>query len=452
MTLCRNIQRRLLALSAPDDPPAAVREHLDGCADCREWQRRVVQVERNVGLIPVPPARGKDPFLRDFRAESTRWDRLKTRVKLMPRWQLAWGSAAAAVLLMLGALAFVPTPSPTASRPIDPVAPDPLLAKLYQRDLELATAATSRQQVETLAYLAEDLRGESRGLASTLDGKDSLKVLAGWYSDVVHTVVEESQARAKDLPAAERKAMLAPVERLLARASDDADKTAMEYRVQSANHPLSGIANTARSAHDRIVEILGDKGTAAPHSAAPQSHGLPAPASPLTYLRQGEPALFLAAAAGEEIQAFGQAAEQVKRFRRNQPVIQALVNTSLELAVKLDPVDRAAVCAALAHKLGDEIRLAVPANPARALELGPYVGDLLKRGVAENIALAPVERGPRGDNLAAVAVDVRAFTQQLNQDLAQFKDADGRDAFQRVLRTIAFGREEVDKALQRRGQ
>jgi hypothetical protein len=449
MNPCRSIQRRLLAVSAPDDPPSAVREHLEGCADCREWRRRVVHLERNVGLLPVAPSTGRDAFLRDFRSKSTRWDRLRTRVRLTPRWQLAWGVAAASVLLMVSVLSFIPTPVPTVARLIDPVAPDPLVAKLYQRDLDLAAAVTPRQQVETLAYLAEDLRTESRGLASTLDGKEPLKALAGWYGEVVHTVVEESEARASGLPAAERQAMLAPVERLLARATDDADRTATEYRIQSANHPLSGIANTARNAHGRIVEILGEKASSLPHHGDPLCRRSSSVTSPLVYLSHGAPALALAAA-GEEVRALGQATEQVKRFRRNQPVIQALVSASLELAVKLDPADRAAVCATLAHKLGDEIRLSVPANPARALELGPYVGDLLKRGVAENMAMVPAS-DPRSAKLLPVGSDVRTFTRQLDQDLAQFKDADAREAFQRVLRTIAFGREEVEKTLQGRG-
>jgi hypothetical protein len=104
----------------------------------------------------------------------------------------------------------------------------------------------------------------------------------------------------------------------------------------------------------------------------------------------------------------------------------------------------------LAGKLAREIEAAVPANPGRALELGPYVGDLLKRGVAENVNAVP--RGdPRDAKLLQIGADVRRLTRQLDQEMSRLKDPDVRDAFERVLRTVAFGRDEVEKALQGRG-
>jgi hypothetical protein len=453
MNPCRSIQRRLLALSAPDDPPAAVREHLEGCADCREWQRRVVQVERGVGLLPVAPSQAGVAFLREFRAADTPWQRLRARVRLAPRWQVAWVSAAAGVLLVLGGLSILPGAIPGGRQPIDPVAPDPLVAKLYQRNLDLAKPSTPQKQIETLVYLAEDLRGESQSLAATLDGRQLLNdVLAKSYSRVVDAVVDQSRIQAKVLNEKQRQELLVPVERLLARASDDAEQTVRETGIDSANHPLLSIANSARKARDGVKEILGpNKASALPRP--PSGHARRSPPSDFpsanALLVRGNP-LALLAVVGEEVQAIGQAAEQAQRFGRNRVVIQALVDNSLDLAFQPDPANRAACCAALAGKLAREIEAAVPANPGRALELGPYVGDLLKRGVAENVNAVP--RGdPRDAKLLQIGADVRRLTRQLDQEMSRLKDPDVRDAFERVLRTVAFGRDEVEKALQGRG-
>ena len=55
---CQAAQRRLLEAEDPALPPEKVRHHLAACPACRQWQRRLVQVERHVPLLPVPAGSG----------------------------------------------------------------------------------------------------------------------------------------------------------------------------------------------------------------------------------------------------------------------------------------------------------------------------------------------------------------------------------------------------------
>ena len=60
---CTTIQRRLLAAEQPDRPAAEVKSHLAECPACRAWHRRLVQLERHIPLLPVPPSEGKAELL-----------------------------------------------------------------------------------------------------------------------------------------------------------------------------------------------------------------------------------------------------------------------------------------------------------------------------------------------------------------------------------------------------
>src|SRR5919204_5713194 len=52
---CESVQRRLLSLSSPTRPPDELLPHLADCPTCAQVQRRLVEVERQVATIPVPP-------------------------------------------------------------------------------------------------------------------------------------------------------------------------------------------------------------------------------------------------------------------------------------------------------------------------------------------------------------------------------------------------------------
>ena len=60
---CTVIQRRLLSAEQPEQPPGDIKSHLAQCPTCRAWQRRLVQLERLVRQVPVPPSTAKEQFL-----------------------------------------------------------------------------------------------------------------------------------------------------------------------------------------------------------------------------------------------------------------------------------------------------------------------------------------------------------------------------------------------------
>jgi hypothetical protein len=53
---CEVLQRHLLGSESPDSPSAGARAHLAGCAACREWLQRLLQIESALPCLPVPPA------------------------------------------------------------------------------------------------------------------------------------------------------------------------------------------------------------------------------------------------------------------------------------------------------------------------------------------------------------------------------------------------------------
>jgi hypothetical protein len=63
---CAHIQRFLLTAERPDRIGADMRRHLDGCAACRAVQRRLLRLERDLTLLPVPPTGRLPAFIGKF--------------------------------------------------------------------------------------------------------------------------------------------------------------------------------------------------------------------------------------------------------------------------------------------------------------------------------------------------------------------------------------------------
>src|SRR5438105_2693215 len=130
---CEEIQRRLLALTEPVRPTPVVQGHLDECPACLEVQRRLVQIEKHVPLLPVLPVPSKMAFLHRIRTEATVWEKVRFRVKRLDRWQLT--AAALAASLLLFALIWKLAPDETHQvkvAPARPHTPDVLLASLVE--------------------------------------------------------------------------------------------------------------------------------------------------------------------------------------------------------------------------------------------------------------------------------------------------------------------------------
>ena len=75
---CSALQRRLLALDRPDQPPPDAREHLGGCSACRDWLQRLLHAESQVAELPVPPPCEKEVFLTLFLAAGAAFPRPQT--------------------------------------------------------------------------------------------------------------------------------------------------------------------------------------------------------------------------------------------------------------------------------------------------------------------------------------------------------------------------------------
>jgi hypothetical protein len=243
---CDAAQRRLLASERPDHQPDDVRRHLDGCPACRLLGRRLVQAERQIALLPVPPSLGKDAFVRRYRRSAgpvvipgpIPWP---TPVKERGLRKLSVAVAIAAVLAVF-AIGLWSWPHSIAP-PTQP-APAWLVQARHQRDYANALG-TPRERVEELSALATDLQDQAR--AMTRAGKvEDLAGLTTFYSDLVDG---DLVAHARTLPAAERGVVLNGVATSLDRAESDFSRLAA----------APGNSSTAESLH-RLALAAGDGG------------------------------------------------------------------------------------------------------------------------------------------------------------------------------------------------
>jgi hypothetical protein len=258
---CEQIQQRLLACQDPRRPTDEIQYHLAACPACRQWQVRLVEIERHVPFLPVEPAPVPEPLLRQVLgkgAASTAgttgnlgdglWLRLAGVGRT--RWRLAAGVAAALVWAALGLWLFhdQPGPAPVAHRPLGP---DQLVTSLMAHDLGLAEAQTPAERLKLLAQLADDLRAESKNLAGSPQAADVLEELASQYRVVVEDGVVQ---RARKLRPKDRPSVLAPIAKQLERARTDAETFAHE--VPTAASAFRTIADAAKDGSGQLQGLL----------------------------------------------------------------------------------------------------------------------------------------------------------------------------------------------------
>lgn len=277
---CKAVQRRLMSGESPENPEAELQGHLEVCGTCRDWQRRLLQIEHNVPLLPVPLSENRSTFIRQFVAtgpdsknglvastvgvpprSDPRFDGTRsvppTLVKLPTnrQSQTPWGwyaAAAAAVVIFFGGWALwaprddLGTGTPRKSGPV----PDPLLSSLMQHDLRLAGDLKPTERVEALVALADDLQRQTCTLARVADAKDLLS-LARNYQDVIqHGVV----VRAEKVPQSEQRKVLHPIADKLENTEREAEDLAR--KVPTSAEPLRLIAKAARDGSDGLRNML----------------------------------------------------------------------------------------------------------------------------------------------------------------------------------------------------
>jgi hypothetical protein len=459
---CQAVHSALLGSEKPDRLPADVVSHLKGCGPCRVWQRRLVHLERNIALLPTPPApKGKAAFVRQFLAapvesapprdeapvqapetipvdsatviQSWKFDRLAAALRSTfnaPRKTLSSVPAparrriAAALAAALFFLAF----GLWSTGPIGPLGnhpADPLLAQVMKHDVRLAAARSHRERLETLTDISDVLQSDARELIDAA-GPDELATLAGCYEKVVRDgVVKQADALRKEDPAAD----LDPIAARLLKAADAAEQLA-RVRPQETAALLTQIARAAREGEGKLP-----------------AHGAGAKA----LIRQApvQPVLF-ASLALADLQSGLSSVVRAELLRRNRGLIEIVIQNSIALAGTDNPLNRAHACGILATRLADEIR-ANNANEAdRAVELAEYLGVVLKVGVAANLAAARPGI-PSGSNDEQRLYDVQDKTAETMRALEAFLPADGAalDDSQRTRRAVHEGLAEVEKAVKR---
>jgi hypothetical protein len=259
---CKQVRGYLLQAERPAQPGADVETHLVGCRDCSQWHQRLVDIERTIPDLLVPPSSGPGEFLARLAAEpapvGTRLVFSRSRDSSLRRWleSPALGPAGLAASLLLFVFiwwmlqgnrepAFVQSPPPRKAP-----APDQLLANLMQRNLRLARASTNRDRIEALTDLAVDLHRETGALASA-GHSDDLTALANLYGRVVRDGVID---RARLLDEKERAQVLTPLADRLADMERQAKELAAGVPTASAEL-LRSMAETAREGTEQLRSL-----------------------------------------------------------------------------------------------------------------------------------------------------------------------------------------------------
>jgi hypothetical protein len=254
---CQSAQIHLLNLERPDQPPPVVASHLNRCSACREWYQRLLQLEANLPLLPVPASDAKARLLAEFRTiprglpvqppglagDELPWARYERRLK---RVSVALALTAALVLIALG-LAFWRLAAPQASPPLEPTDAN-LLAALTQRKPQLPSAKTPRQRIEVLADLADDLTSEARARAEAADTANLNEVVLLYQRLVEEGIVTQAQTLT-DQPD-----VLSAIADRLGRAGSETEDLAGRVPAHSAE-ALRTIAAAAREG-DRRLRVL----------------------------------------------------------------------------------------------------------------------------------------------------------------------------------------------------
>ncbi len=430
---CDLLQRRLLTLEDPGRPPAEMREHLAGCSACRSWQLRLLDLERSVPLLPVPPSAGRDAFvgrlLAGARTRPAGTRRQLSREQVLRKVALVTALAAGLLMFFIGFSAWQwPTTGPARFAKGHG---DAFLARLLGHDLDLAQTADARRRLRSLTGLADALSGQAGPLARAGADED-LGTLAGLYGRVLQDGIlhQASAARAERVRAADQ----------LDEEARHADELAGGLADPCAA-PLREMAEAARKAEEGL------RGGAArrPEGGAAWSRAGAAWPGPVCVAAPTVGTLLAASVAPTPVPAPD---GEAPRFHRNRALIERLVGDGVDLAREDDPVKRADRCYDIAHGLAQEIATAGGGDSGRVAELGQHLGDVLQNGVALNLKTAR-DRIPVGSAEEKKLQQVQAETRDVVFDLETrlAPDEQTPEEVRSALRAINAGWDAVEYAL-----
>ncbi len=248
---CDAAQRRLLSADRPDRLTDDVRRHLEGCSVCRHLSRRLVQAERQIALLPVPPSSTKDAFVRRFRRSVAPivlhgpipWS-TPPKERGLRKLSLAVAIAAVLAVFAIGLWSYQFTP---------PTQPAPAWVVRVHDQLDNARAqATPRQRVESLSALATDLQKQALFMARA-DRIEDLESLTTLYSDLVD---DDLLTHARTLSLADRSFVLPEVADELGRAESQFSRLAAERANSAAAESLRRLALAAGDGGRHIRDLL----------------------------------------------------------------------------------------------------------------------------------------------------------------------------------------------------
>jgi hypothetical protein len=246
---CKQVQERLLATSGHRQLPAEVSDHVEGCASCRRWHDGLREIDAGIRQLPVPDSQAsKAALIARFLSPTAAPSRPMWK-KVRITWSRGIAAAAAAIILALGFAGVFNREH----RYKVPAGHDALLARVMERNIELASADSVNKRVKVLADLAGDLDEQTRAWAHVARG-DDLNSLAEMFDSIVRSD-KGLLVRADELPAGDRKSVLEPIAKSLLVISQRADEDSQRVPPPAIG-ALRKIAATARDARLAIDHML----------------------------------------------------------------------------------------------------------------------------------------------------------------------------------------------------
>jgi hypothetical protein len=269
---CKVVRDQLLQTERPERPADDLAAHLGQCSPCRQWHQRLVQLERLVPQLPVPPSRGGKAGLFKRLAGEQIAPRPSVRVVRRPsRWKAIFRSPAmppaalAASLLLFAGLWWhlearsrvtpQPQPQPMAYRPPPR---DLLLADLLQHNIDLVGATSAEDRVKYLAAMADRLHGATQTLADKAEVED-LAALAKLYEKVVRDGIVPMVPRVRSLGKDERRKLLTEIADRLTNTVEQARQRAQEAPTTAFANQWTCLAAAAQDGTDKIRTLLGEE-------------------------------------------------------------------------------------------------------------------------------------------------------------------------------------------------
>jgi hypothetical protein len=262
---CTAIQRRLLASERPDQPPAEVKSHLAGCPVCRGWQRHLLEIERLIAQLPIPPSTTRARLLQKIQpapaaAEPPAILPLprpglapppNVRAKERAQWKLAWALASAAALALF-AVGWWAWPHNQVGDVVK-APPDPYRDKEAGFNARLAAALAGAQSPREKMWKVVDFIDDLHRQARTEVGHtDQLALTVRYHGEFMRKDLLEY---ARALPAdAERPGVL---QKIALRLQDQESRAAeLASRVKGdAAESLRQMADATREGHLNLLAL-----------------------------------------------------------------------------------------------------------------------------------------------------------------------------------------------------